>query len=84
MKITLVAKETWTTNDRVTGEEISGISFIGYLPNGKPIKFTSRHRDHAINLGQVGFDKDLAEDIDLKTKMFGDKISYQELEPSGE
>lgn len=80
-KITIVAQEPWKTKDRTTGQDIKGFSFIGYLQNGTAIKFTSKTTEHVAHTGQVGFDPQLAEEVDLRTKMFGGKVSYQEIEP---
>lgn len=79
-KIFLVGREEWETTDKSTGEEISGLSYIGFLPSGKPIKFTS-NAEHRVYEGEAGYDESRAEDITLRTKMFGEKVSYRELTP---
>jgi len=81
MKITIVSQEEWNTKDRQTGEPITGYSFVGFLPNGNVIKFTSKRTEHVAHVGQVGFDPQLAEDVEIRTKEFGGKIRYQEIEP---
>lgn len=76
-KIFIVGKQDWKTNDRKTGEEIRGVAYIGYLPNGIPIKFTSKE-DYIVYAGEIQYDATRAIEVPLLTKLFEGKISYQD------
>lgn len=76
-KIMLVGAQDWTTKDRETGEPISGRSYIGILPTGQAVKFTSKE-EYPVHIGEVVFDPLKAVEITLLTKFFGGKISYQD------
>lgn len=76
-KIFIVGVQDWTTKDRETGEEISGKSYIGFLKSGVAIKFTSREQ-YTVYTGEVEFDVTRAQDVNLLTKFFNGKVSYQD------
>lgn len=76
-KIFIVGSQNWKTNDRQTGEEIKGRSYIGFLKNGTALKFTSQE-EYVVYTGEVEFDEARAVEIPLLTKFFGGKVSYQD------
>lgn len=76
-KIFLIGVQNWRTNDKTTGELITGKSYIGLLRNGTPIKFTSKEEE-TVYTGEIEFDEKKAIDIPIITKLFGGKISYQD------
>lgn len=76
-KIFIVGVQDWTTQDRKTGKQIEGMSYIGYLPEGKALKFTSREQ-YVVHTGEVAYDAEKAIEIPLLTKLFEGKVSYQD------
>lgn len=76
-KILIVGRQEWKTKDRKTGETIEGLSYIGILPSGKPVKFTSRE-EYVTHTGEVEYDEKNAQEVNLLTKFFGGEISYQD------
>lgn len=76
-KITIVGKQEWKTNDRETGELIEGLSYIGYLPSGKPIKFTSKE-EYPVHMGEVEYNEKLVSDVTLRTELFGGEVKYKD------
>jgi len=77
MKLFLVARDEWTTKDKNTGEEISGLSYIGYLPSGKALKFTSLE-DYPVYMGEVEYDPARAQELNLLTSFFGGNVKYKD------
>jgi len=77
MKVTIVGKQEWTTQDRKTGEEISGLSYICFLPNDKAIKFTSQE-EYPVHLGLVGYDEKQSMEVELLTSLFGGEVKYKD------
>lgn len=76
-KITIVGVQEWETKDKKTNETIKGLSYIGFLPDNKAIKFTSREI-YATNEGSIQFDPKLAIEVDLGVKLFKGEITYQD------
>lgn len=76
-KIFIVGRQEWTTNDRMSGEEIQGISYIGYSAKGTPLKFTSREI-YPVFEGEIDYNAELAIEVPLLTKFFMGKISFQD------
>lgn len=76
-KLMIVGKQKWNTQDRETGEPISGLSYVAILANGTPIKFTSQE-EYPVHTGKVVYDPALAVEVNLLTRFFGGKISYQD------
>jgi len=81
MKIFLVARGEYSftpTDGKNAGVAQSGFSYIGYMPNGQALKFTSQNSEHQVHMGEVGYDADRAVDLRILTKLFGGKVKYQE------
>jgi len=76
-KVFIVGSQNWETKDRETGEMIQGKSYIGFLKSGQAIKFTSKE-EYNVYTGEVEFDAARAIEVNLLTKFFGGKISYQD------
>lgn len=76
-RITIVGVQNWKTKDRQTGEEITGLSYVGFTETGQAIKFTSLE-DYPVHTGFVGFDAAKAVEIPILTKFFAGKVSYQD------
>lgn len=80
-KITLVSKREFSLvakQGKNVGQTITGYEYIGYLPNGTPIKFTSQSSEHEVYPGTIGFDENRAEEIMLDTALFDGKVKYRE------
>lgn len=82
-KILIVGKRHWKTNDKKTGEEIEGESYIGFLENDKAIKFTSLE-DYPVHTGEVNFNAKLAIDVVLLTSLFAGEVKYKDGKSYGE
>lgn len=76
-KIFLVAREEWKTKDRDSGEIIEGLSYVGYLPSGKPLKFTSLE-EYPVFMGEIEYDEKRAIDVNLLTSFFGGRVKYKD------
>jgi len=83
MKITLVGVREWETKDAKTGEEISGLSYIGFLAGGQPIQFSSKET-YPVHTGFVGFDTTKAINIELLTSLFDGKVKYKDAASYGQ
>ncbi len=79
MKIFLVSSEEWTSKDGKS----EGVSFIGYNAKDKAIKFATsiaRAKDLMANVyeGEAEFDLSRAVELNIRTKIFNGKVSYQD------
>lgn len=79
MKITIVHKRDYSVANDKTGVVSSGKIYGGFTEENKPIKFTSKSSDYAVQTA-VGYDPMKAIDINLTTKFDEVRgvIKYQE------
>lgn len=86
MKIFLVSQREYSftpSEGKNAGIEMTGVEYIGYLPTGVPIKFTSQNTEHKVHRGYIGYREEGAEDISLDTLLFDGVVKYREvLDPS--
>lgn len=64
------------------GEQITGTMYGAFLANGRAIEFSS-NTSHKVYEGNVGFNPDQSEDVDIVTKIFDGKLKYAEKNPLG-
>lgn len=77
MKIFLVGRQEWKRKDDRSGEIIEGLSYIGFTPGNKAMKFTSLE-EYVVYPGEVEFDAKRAQEVSLLTKLFGGEVKYQD------
>jgi len=64
-KLTVFQMRKWEKNNDLTGERIVKYYYAVFPEKGLPFEFSSNRDDIEVHEGQLKYDKDLAEEIDI-------------------
>lgn len=82
MKITIIQGDVYDITNEKNGKRYVGVTYIGFDEKNSVVRFSCPEelgKTHQVYDLEHKFNPDLCEEIKLKRKIFGDKITYTEV-----